>query len=235
MNDGPPLLEAVELERVYIDRAGAELRILDRANIAVRAGEAVAVVGASGTGKSTLLHLLGALDRPTGGQVRLDGRDLESLSRDARARLRNRKVGFVFQFHYLLGDFSALENAMMPALIGGKGPDVKGRAEALLRECGLGSRLEHVPGELSGGEQQRVAIARALMNSPRVVLADEPTGNLDARTSRDVADLLFRMRTEHGVAMVIVTHNRKLAERAERILELRDGKLFEMDRRDARM
>jgi lipoprotein-releasing system ATP-binding protein len=188
------------------------------------------VVGASGAGKSTLLHLLGCLDRPTSGVVLLDGRNVAELAEPALAAERNRRIGFVFQFHHLLREFSAVENVMMPMLIAGSTRrDATERARELLEEVGLGARLDHKPGELSGGEQQRVAVARALANRAGVVLADEPSGNLDTHTGAQLHDLFFRLRDEHGVALVIATHNRELAARADRILEVRDGQLSRVD------
>ena len=224
-NGGVPL-EAVDLKRSYVGGAGQELKILRGVNLAVRAGEAVAIVGSSGCGKSTLLHLLGALDRPTAGTVRIGGTDVAELDDEAAAALRNEKVGFVFQFHHLLREFSALENVMMPALIRGDAFDeAERRGMGLLEQVGLGDRVAHKPTELSGGEQQRVAVARALVNEPLVLLADEPTGNLDARTSEGVQEMLFGLLEHHRVAMVVVTHNRELASRAERILKLTEGVL----------
>ncbi len=223
---GEAVLEARGLTRSYLGLPGRGIEVLRGLNLSLAAGAAVAIVGASGSGKSTLLHLLGALDRPTAGTVRLGGVDLATLDDDRAAALRNRSVGFVFQFHHLLVDFTALENAMMPGLIRGDTPaEVRERAAKLLEQVGLGHRLGHRPGQLSGGEQQRVAVARALVNQPLVVLADEPTGNLDARASRQVQDLLFGLRKRHRVALVVATHNRELASRAERVLRLREGVL----------
>ena len=189
-------------------------------------GEAVAIVGASGSGKSTLLHLLGALDQPSAGSVLVGGTEVSSLQDEEAAEVRNGRIGFVFQFHHLLRDFSALENVMMPALIRGDGPRAaRGKARELLGQVGLGERLGHKPRELSGGEQQRVAVARALVNDPLIILADEPTGDLDTFTSREVQDLIFDMKERHGVALVVVTHNRALAARADRVLRLKEGLL----------
>ena len=219
-------LEARALVRSYPSAAGPPLRVLRGVDLALRPGEAVAIVGASGSGKSTLLHLLGALDRPSSGSVLIGGRDVSGMGDEEVAALRNRSVGFVFQFHHLLGDFTALENAMIPALIDSYDPpDAKARATALLEAVGLGDRFGHKPNQLSGGEQQRVAVARALVNEPPVVLADEPTGDLDAATSREVRDLLFRVRERRGVALVVATHNRELAAKADRVLRLREGVL----------
>lgn len=224
-------LEARGVEKAFTLGDGRRLPILRGVDMEVLPGEAVAVVGQSGSGKSTLLHILGALDRPTAGTVRLSGEAVEGLGRDELARLRNRRVGFVFQFHHLLREFTAVENAAMPALVAGVAPsEARDRAEGLLRAVGLASRLDHKPWQLSGGEQQRVAVARALVNAPPLLLADEPTGNLDAETSEGLHDLFFRIREERGLALVLVTHNRELAERADRILLLRGGVL---DREDA--
>lgn len=223
---GAPPLEARGLHRTYRGVAGPELHILRGVDFTLNWGEAVAIVGASGSGKSTLLHLLGALDRPSAGSVRVGGTDIAALSEEEAAELRNKRIGFVFQFHHLLRDFTALENVMVPALIRGDSPKAaESRATALLGQVGLGARLGHKPRELSGGEQQRVAVARALVNEPYILLADEPTGDLDTATSRDVQDLLFEMKERHGVALAVVTHNRELAAKAERVLRLREGVL----------
>jgi lipoprotein-releasing system ATP-binding protein len=221
-----PLLEGVGLRRVYIEEDGSELVVLDGVDVAVAPAEAVAVIGASGAGKSTMLHILGCLDRPTSGEVRLGGRAVSGLGDPELAAIRNRQIGFVFQFHHLLREFTAIENVMMPMLIGGLTPGAaRERARDLLDQVGLGSRLKHKPGELSGGEQQRVAVARALANRPTVLIADEPSGNLDTHTSEQLHDLLFRMRDDHGVALVVATHNRELADRADRILRLKEARL----------
>jgi len=223
--DASPVLSARGVHRTY--RSGSqELHVLRGIEMQLHAGEAVAIVGGSGSGKSTLLHLLGALDRPTSGRIELGGRDLATLDDDLLAGIRNRQIGFVFQFHHLLREFSALENVMMPALIAGFSPaEARSRARDLLGAVGLSAREEHVSTELSGGEQQRVAVARALVNEPLVLLADEPSGNLDGATSGRLHDLLFRIREERGVAMVLVTHNPTLAGMADRILTLSEGVL----------
>jgi len=220
------VLEGRALRKVYVGGDGGELTVLDGVEIRVAPGEVVAIVGASGAGKSTLLHLLGCLDRPTAGEVVVGGRPVSGLSDRELAEVRNNRIGFVFQFHHLLREFSALENVMMPQLIAGVDEArAAERARLLLEEVGLGGRLAHKPWQLSGGEQQRVAVARALANRPLILLADEPSGNLDAQTSEHLHDLFFRLRTEHGVAMVIATHNRELADRADRILQLKQGQL----------
>ncbi len=187
----------------------------------------IAIEGVSGAGKSTLLHLLGALDRPTEGKIFFDGQDLFARSNAELAEMRNRHIGFVFQFHHLLPEFTALENTMMPGLIRGLGRKAEREAERILGELGLGERLQHKPGELSGGEQQRVAVARALLLSPKVILADEPTGNLDSETGEEVHSLLVKINQEQGITIVIVTHNPLLAERMSRRIRLANGKLQE--------
>jgi lipoprotein-releasing system ATP-binding protein len=219
-----PLLVADGVEKEY--RAGGDvLRVLKGVTLTVHEAELVAVVGASGVGKSTLLHVLGALDRPTAGQVRFRDEDLFSRSEPELTRFRRDQVGFVFQLYNLLADFSALENAMLPALIQRR-PAAEARVLAMdaLREVGLLERIGHRPGELSGGEQQRVALARALVGRPAVILADEPTGNLDPKTSEDVFELFARLQAERGVAFVIATHNMELARRSDRVVRLVDGR-----------
>jgi len=218
------LIEAVDLCRSYGD--GKHVDVLTHLNLRVAAGESVAVIGKSGVGKSTLLHVLGTLDQPTSGSVRFDGVDVFALSEREQAAFRNREVGFIFQFHHLLPDFSALENVMMPALIQGvNAATAESRASAVLERVGLGHRLTHKPGELSGGEQQRVAVARAVAQSPRVILADEPTGNLDPATGAEVHALLMELNRKQGITLVIVTHNEELSHLTDRTLLLRDGRL----------
>lgn len=203
-----------------------ELHVLEGIDLDIEQGEMVAIVGASGVGKSTFLHIIGGLDRPTSGKVLYGDLDVFGLNNDRIAQFRNERVGFVFQFHHLLPEFSALENVMMPALIRRIGREDAVRTAAdMLKEVGLGARLHHRPGELSGGEQQRVAVARALMLHPDVVLADEPTGNLDAHTGEAVHQLLQDINKQKGVTFVIVTHNDKLAIRADRVLRMTEGKL----------
>ena len=204
------------------------LQVLGDIDLDIRKGEMLAIVGASGAGKSTLLHILGGLDRPTSGRVFYRDIDVFGLDSDSLARFRNEHVGFVFQFHHLLPEFSALENVMMPALV--RGTDQRAAAETaskVLADVGLGNRVLHRPGELSGGEQQRVAVARALVLSPDAVLADEPTGNLDTHTGETVHELLQKINKERGITFVIVTHNDRLAIRADRVFRMADGKLHQ--------
>lgn len=227
-DETPAAVEARALYKSFMGGDGYELAVLEGVELRVEPGEAVAVVGSSGAGKSTLLHLLGALDRPTSGEVLIGGRDISRVDAETLAGIRNETVGFVFQFHHLLREFTALENVMMPCLISGLDRRAAAeRAHELLATVGLEGRLEHRPSQLSGGEQQRVAVARALSNDPLVLLADEPSGNLDTHTSDELHDVLFRLRGDRGLAMVLVTHNRELAAKADRIMELRDGRLQE--------
>jgi lipoprotein-releasing system ATP-binding protein len=216
------------LKRSYVGGDGRELHILQGVELTVAPGESVAITGRSGAGKSTLLHLLGALDRPTEGTIQVGRHRLSDLDSDELASVRNRSIGFVFQFHHLLREFSALENVMLPALVGGAEFDqARESARALLTAVQLEDRLEHRPWQLSGGEQQRVAVARALVNRPLVLLADEPSGNLDEQSSDRLHDLLFELKEERDLAMVLVTHSRELADRADRTLRLEEGTLHE--------
>jgi len=220
-----PALNAVGLSR-HFDDGEKRIDVLRDLHLTVARGESVAVVGESGVGKSTLLHLLGALDRPDGGSVSIGDQDLFDLSAAQLAAVRNRSVGFVFQFHHLLGDFDAVENVMMPLLIQGRSrAQARARATAVLERVGLAHRLTHRPGQLSGGEQQRVAVARSVVTSPPVVLADEPTGNLDPATARDVQDLLLEIQQEAGCALVVATHSAPLADALNRKLRLAGGVL----------
>ncbi len=222
------LLEVENLKKSYPTGEGARLEVLRGVSFAVRRGEVIAIVGESGTGKSTLLHLLGALDRPDSGTVRFDGHDIFLKDDDALAAFRNRSVGFIFQFHHLLPEFTALENVAMPGLIQGLGLEAaRPRAVALLRQLGLEARADHRPSELSGGEQQRVAVALALMNRPGLVLADEPTGNLDTKTAQALHDEIFRLSRDTGQTFVMVTHNPALAAIADRVLRIENGLLEE--------
>jgi lipoprotein-releasing system ATP-binding protein len=224
------VLEAKDLSKTYVGGDGGLLTVLDGVCLDVERGEMVAIVGASGAGKSTLLQLLGALDAPTRGTVRIDGDVLAGRSDDELSALRCRKIGFVFQFHHLLREFSALENVMMPMRVSGMAKHVaRVRAVDLLRRVGLEGRMEHRPAELSGGEQQRTAVARALAMEPALVLADEPSGNLDHANGERLHELLASLVRDFGVAMVVVTHNRSLATRADRVLLLEDGTLAVAD------
>lgn len=220
-------VEAVGLTRRYNDRQTV-IEVLRGVDLTVGAGESLAIVGESGTGKSTLLHLLGGLDRPDSGVVKVGGVDLYAMSDRDRTALRGKGIGFVFQFHHLLGDFDALENVMMPLLVmGGARAAARKRATEVLERVGLGHRLDHRPGELSGGEQQRVAVARALAGHPAVVLADEPTGNLDPVTAEEVHRLLRDVQKEEGAALVVATHNFALAGLLDRTLRMEGGMLKE--------
>ncbi len=225
------LIDAVKIEKSFFPPAG-ELKILRGVDLSIGEGEVVAIVGASGVGKSTFLHVLGALDRPTSGNVLYEGKDVFTLDNSSLASFRNKTVGFVFQFHHLLPEFTALENVMIPGLIAssersavGSQKDPYEKAEHLLDELGVWERKDHRPGELSGGEQQRVAVARALILNPKVVLADEPTGNLDTATGEDLFDLLLKLNRQKGITFVLVTHNESLSRRCHRVLKMVDGKL----------
>jgi lipoprotein-releasing system ATP-binding protein len=220
------LLSVRDLHKSFIEGA-SEIHILRGVNLDLHQGERLAVVGQSGVGKSTLLHILGTLDRPTKGAILFEGEALPLDDEASLCRFRNQQIGFVFQFHYLLPDFSALENVMFPALIQGVPEDrAKADAEELLELVGLKDRLSHRPGKLSGGEQQRVAVARAVILKPKLVLADEPTGSLDLKIGEEVQELLFRLNQEHHIALVVATHNRDFAEKIGRRVELREGVLF---------
>ena len=210
------------------DFEGRSINVLQGIDLRIEPGEMVAVVGASGAGKSTFLHVLGTLDIPSRGKIVIDGCDITSLSSGQLAAFRNRTIGFVFQFHHLLPEFTALENAAMPAMISGLGEAAaKARARDLLSRVGLNHRLQHRPGELSGGEQQRVALARALVMEPKLLLADEPTGNLDRRTGAEIHDLLVKLNRERGMTLLVVTHNDDLALRLQRQLRMTQGRLIE--------
>jgi lipoprotein-releasing system ATP-binding protein len=221
------LVEIRDLERSF--ETGAErVDVLSGLDLDIAEGDRIAIVGQSGVGKSTFLHILGTLDRPTAGVVRFRGEDVFARSREALAALRGRFLGFVFQFHHLLPEFSAIENVMMPGLIQGQSQDeMRPRAERMLRDVDLAHRLDHAVGKLSGGERQRVAVARALVLDPPLVLADEPTGNLDPATGDQVAELLFEMNRTRGTTLVVVTHSKRMAEQLGRVLVLREGRLHE--------
>lgn len=219
------VLEADAVVREFREAGGA-LRVLDGLSLRLERGECVAIVGASGSGKTTLLQILGGLDRPTSGTVRIDDRDLHALDERARSAVRNRTIGFVYQFHHLLPEFSALENVAMPLLVRRlPALEAKARAATILREVGLGERLDHRPHELSGGERQRAAVARALVTDPALVFADEPTGNLDGRNAEQVFELMLRLNRERHTTLVIVTHDLRLASRMDRVLTLAEGRL----------
>ncbi len=219
------LIEARKIEKSFYTPAG-ELKILRGVDLSIAEGEVVGIVGASGVGKSTFLHVLGTLDRPTSGNVVYEGTDVFSMDNGSLATFRNRTIGFVFQFHHLLPEFTALENVMMPGLISlSDRAELQSRAEGLLAELGVIERKDHRPGELSGGEQQRVAVARALILNPKAVLADEPTGNLDTATGEELFQLLLRLNNERGITFVIVTHNESLSKRCNRVLRMVDGRL----------
>ncbi len=217
------MLRADNLHKIYKD-GKEELHVLKGVSLELRKDEVVAIVGPSGAGKSTLLHILGGIDKPSSGKVFLDNSDFYNLDDVKRARFRNQKIGFVFQFYHLLPDFTALENVMLPGLIKAS-KNIKNMAEILLEDVGLRNRMHHRPGELSGGEQQRVAIARALINNPKVLLCDEPTGNLDSEMGLEILDILFGLNKKNKTAIVIVTHDKEIAKRAHRIVDMKDGKL----------
>ncbi|MBZ0166906.1 MAG: ABC transporter ATP-binding protein [Candidatus Omnitrophica bacterium] len=220
------MLQASKLRKEY-QQAKNKLAVLRGVDLQVNTGEVVAVVGPSGAGKSTLLHILGGLDLPSGGKVLLEGEDLYRVRDNERARLRNEKVGFIFQFYHLLQEFNALENVMLPALVKGdiKRGEVRKRAAGLLAQLGLKNRIKHKPNQLSGGEQQRVAIARALINDPKVVLADEPTGNLDSASGKEIINLLMLLNELNNQTIMIVTHDEEIAKQCHRTIYMRDGVL----------
>ncbi|MDA8169124.1 MAG: ABC transporter ATP-binding protein [Nitrospiraceae bacterium] len=228
------MIEVKGLQKTFRHPAG-ELNVLKGIDLSVSEGEMVAIVGASGVGKSTFLHILGTLDRQTAGNIFYDGLDTRSLNDRELTAFRNRRIGFVFQFHHLLPEFTALENVMMPGLLSGEKDReaLKAKAGALLAELGLEGRMHHRPGELSGGEQQRVAVARALLLAPSVVLADEPTGNLDMETGRELFDLLYRLNEQRGITFIIATHDKGISGRCKRVIEMVDGRIARDTRRQA--
>ncbi len=211
-----------------IEKSFGQLKVLKGIDFRADGAEVISVVGASGAGKSTLLQILGSLSVPTQGKVTIDGVDIFSLSSDELADFRNRKIGFVFQFHHLLPEFTALENVMIPALIAGTSASVaRSEAKKLLTDMGLSERFDHKPSELSGGEQQRVAIARAIINKPAVLFADEPSGNLDSNTKREIHRLFFDLRDRYGLTVIIVTHDKDLAKMSDRMIEMSDGRIVD--------
>jgi len=215
------------LKAENIHKSYGSLEVLKGIDLLVKKGEVVSIVGASGAGKSTLLHILGTLDRPEQGALSLDEKNLTLLKSNQLAQFRNLNIGFIFQFHNLLPEFTALENVCIPGFIAGKKKDeVMDKGRELMKILGLESRMEHKPSELSGGEQQRASVARALINNPQIVFADEPSGNLDSKNATELHNLFFRLRDEMGQAFVIVTHNQELAKMADRILEIKDGKIL---------
>ena len=223
-----PMHDVIRAEKLGKTYAEGKLHtpVFDGLDFAVAPGETVAILGVSGAGKSTLLHLLGGLDTPTSGEVYVAGQKMSALSNAARGQLRNKALGFVYQFHHLLPEFTALENVMMPVLLAGESTaSADAKARALLESVGLGHRLQHKPGELSGGERQRAAVARALVNQPACVLGDEPTGNLDEKTAATVFAQMLELNRARGTSLVLVTHDRRLARRLDRVLELREGRL----------
>nr|QNO44974.1 putative ABC transporter ATP-binding protein [Methanosarcinales archaeon ANME-2c ERB4] len=230
MENMKKIIEIRNLTRIYGD--GSEVRALDGVNLDIERGEFLAIIGPSGSGKSTLLNQIGILDTPTSGTILLDGVDITKASEKERSRLRNRKIGFIFQYHHLLPDFNAIENVMMPLLINGvKRSKARKMASQMLEEVGLDDRADHRPNQLSGGQNQRVAIARALANSPEIVIGDEPTGNLDSKASDAIYELLRRLNHEHNQTFILVTHDAQMAAKTDRIIRLVDGRIVEDSRR----
>lgn len=226
MTEQNNIIEITNLTKVYGD--GVEVRALDDLSLEIKRGEFLAIIGPSGSGKSTLLHMIGILDTPTSGTILIDGQDVTSMSEDKRSKARNNMLGFIFQYHHLLPDFTALENVMMPLLIAGKSKkQAREIAEELLREVGLEDRMDHKPAQLSGGQSQRVAVARALANDPIIVIGDEPTGNLDSKSSQMIYDLLRKLNKERNQTFILVTHDEQMAKRTDRIVRLVDGRVFE--------
>lgn len=223
----PAVISSTNLAKSFSD-GDLQTHVLENISLTVNKGDRLAIVGSSGSGKSTLLHILGGLDSPSEGQVLVNGHDIHAMKNKAACRLRNRELGFVYQFHHLLAEFSAVENVAMPLVIGGMPPKTaQDKARALLDTVGLGHRFEHKPGELSGGERQRAALARALITEPACLLADEPTGNLDHRTAQSIFDLILQLNADTGTALVIVTHDTELAGKMDRVMTLLDGELHQ--------
>lgn len=219
------VLEAVGIKKLY-KNGPKYIHAVDGIDFKISGGESMAIVGPSGAGKSTLLHILGGLDRPTSGNVLVDSSDIYKMGDSLRSKIRNKRIGFVFQFYNLLPEFTALENVVMPSLIYGSARSkAKEDAVSLLKSVGLGARLNHKPGELSGGESQRVALARAMINAPDIMLCDEPTGNLDSKNSSEIYTLLFDMQKKHGMSLVIVTHDEHISKSTDRTIHLKDGKV----------
>jgi lipoprotein-releasing system ATP-binding protein len=226
MTEQNNIIEIRNLTKVYGD--GVEVKALDDLSLDIKRGEFLAIIGPSGSGKSTLLHMIGILDTPTSGTILIDGQDVTSMSEDKRSKARNTMLGFVFQYHHLLPDFTALENVMMPLLIAGKSKkQARELAEELLMDVGLEDRMDHKPTQLSGGQNQRVAVARALANDPKIVIGDEPTGNLDSKSSQMIYDLLRKLNKERNQTFILVTHDEQMAKRTDRIVRLVDGRVFE--------
>ncbi len=227
------LIHAENIHKTYTGKT-EPVHVLRGVDFTIRQNGFTAIVGASGCGKSTLLHILGGLDRPDRGVIRFRDKDLAQMDDEKLARFRNRKIGFIFQFHHLLPEFTALENVFMPGLIAGKPmSEIRRRAEYLLEETGLKNRMDHRPSELSGGEQQRIAVARALMNEPEIIMADEPTGNLDERNTEKLLSLLFNLREKEKTAIVLITHDTRIAEKTPIIYRLTNGQLVEAELRDS--
>ncbi|HLB72109.1 MAG: ABC transporter ATP-binding protein [Candidatus Methanoperedens sp.] len=224
------IIQITNLTRIYVD--GVEIRALDGVELDIEKGEFLAIVGPSGSGKSTLLNLIGILDTPTSGTILLKGIDVTKMSDKERSRIRNQELGFIFQYHHLLPDFNALENVMMPLLINGmKTSKAREKAREMLEEVGLGDRLYHRSNQLSGGQNQRVAVARALVNNPSIVIGDEPTGNLDSKSSDNIYELLRKLNREHNQTFILVTHDERMAAKTDRIIRLVDGKVVEDSRK----
>jgi len=223
------LIEAKKISKIFYGK-DSEINALDNIDLSIKPAETLGILGISGSGKSTLLHILGTLDRPTSGEVIFDGMNLFNYDDDELSEVRNNKIGFVFQFHYLLQDFDALENVMIPCLINGQDKDTaKEKSIKLLEKVGLANRIYHKPGELSGGEQQRVAIARAVVQDPKVILADEPTGNLDLKNGMSILDLFLELNHDRKITCLIITHNKEIANRLERTVTLSDGKFLNVN------